>query len=148
MKVILLQDVDNLGEEGEIVTVKDGYGRNYLIPQRKALLATDGVVRARQEEHRQQARKRAQLKGDAEKVKAEMEKSEVTVQVKVGEENRIFGSVTPQQIAIKLAQQGFEVDRRNITLNEDIKVIGVYSATVKLHSDVSAQLRVRVEPEA
>ncbi len=148
MQVILLQDVDNLGAEGDIVTVKNGYGRNFLIPQGKALLATDGVVRARQEEHRQQARKRAQQQDDAERVKAEMEKTEITVQVKVGEENRIFGSVTPQQVAIKLAQQGFTVDRRNITLNEDIKVIGVYSATVKLHSEVAAQLKVRVEPEA
>lgn len=148
MQVILLQDVDNLGAEGDIVTVKNGYGRNFLIPQGKALLATDGVVRARQEEHRQQARKRAQQQDDAERVKAEMEKTEITVQVKVGEENRIFGSVTPQQVAIKLAQQGFTVDRRNITLNEDIKVIGVYSATVKVHSEVAAQLKVRVEPEA
>lgn len=147
MKVILLQDVDNLGEEGEIVTVKPGYGRNYLIPKGQALIATKGAVKARHEEMRQQARKRAQAKDDAEALKKQIEQGEVVVEAKVGEENRIFGTVTSQQVAVKLALQGYNIDRRNIELVEDIRMIGVYTANVKLHSDVVAQLKVRVVPE-
>lgn len=147
MQVILLKDVDNLGDEGDIVSVKDGYGRNYLIPQGMAHLATEGAIRARREEMKQQARKRAQMKDDAEEVKRQLESTEVLVLAKVGEENRIFGTVTSQQVAVKLAQEGFNIDRRDITIEEDIRVIGVYTAKVKLHSDVTADLKVRVEPE-
>ncbi|MDX1545348.1 MAG: 50S ribosomal protein L9 [Rhodothermales bacterium] len=147
MKVILLQDVEKLGEEGEIVTVKAGYGRNYLIPQGIARLATDGVVKARREEIRQQARKRAQREADAVALKKQLEGTEVVVEARVGEENRIFGTVTPQQVALKLATQGFEIDRRQIELAEDIRVIGIYTAHVKLHTNVVADLKVRVIPE-
>lgn len=147
MKVILLQEVDKLGVEGDIVTVKAGYGRNYLIPKGLALMATKGVVKARQEEMRQQVRKRAQERDDALQLQKELEKAEVVVEAKVGEENRIFGTVTAQQVAVKLALQGFKIDRRQISLNEDIRIIGVYSATVKVFSDVEAQLKVRVVPE-
>ena len=147
MKVILLQDVENLGDEGDIVTVKAGYGRNYLIPQGWARIATDGAVRARREEMRQQVRKRAQQRDNAALLQKELEKVEVVIEAKVGEENRIFGTVTPQQVALKLATQGFNLDRRHVRLNEDIRLIGVYTATVKLHSEVEAQLKVRVVPE-
>lgn len=147
MKVILIDDVKHLGEEGEIVEVKDGYGRNYLIPQGLAHLATDGVVRARKEQLRQQERKRAKHREDAEKIKQELESTEVIVLARVGEDNRIFGTVTTQQIAVKLAEQGFEVDRRNIDLLEDVRVIGVYTAKIKLHQDVTATVNIRVEPD-
>lgn len=147
MKVILLENIENLGEEGDIVDVKNGYGRNFLIPRGLAHIASDGAVRARHEEMRQQARKRAQQKGAAEEVKKQLENTEVLVLAKVGEENRIFGTVTPQQVALKLAGEGFQIDRRDIEINEEIRVIGVYSATVKLHKDVTAQVKVRVEPE-
>ena len=147
MKVILLQDVENLGDEGDIVTVKAGYGRNYLIPQGWARIATKGAVKARREEMRQQVRKRAQQRDNADLLKKEIEKVEVVIEAKVGEENRIFGTVTAQQVALKLATQGFSIDRRHIKLNEDIRLIGVYSATVKLHAEVEGQLKVRVVPE-
>ncbi len=147
MKIILLQDVENLGTEGEIVTVKDGYGRNFLIPRGQALMATKGAVKARHEEMRQQVRKRAQEKENAQELLKQLEKTEVVVQAKVGEENRIFGTITTQQVALKLAAQGFQIDRRHVSLSEDIRVIGVYTAQVKLHSDVVAQVKVRVEPE-
>ncbi len=147
MKIILLQDVENLGDEGDIVTVKAGYGRNYLIPKGWARIATDGAVRARREEMRQQVRKRAQQRDNADLLKQEIEKVEVVIEAKVGEENRIFGTVTPQQVALKLATQGFNIDRRHVRLNEDIRLIGVYSATIKLHAEVEAQLKVRVVPE-
>jgi large subunit ribosomal protein L9 len=147
MKVILLQDIENLGEEGEIVTVKPGFGRNYLIPQGQALIATKGAVKARHEEMRQQARKRSQAKDDAEALKRQLDQSEIVVEAKVGEENRIFGTVTSQQVAVKLALQGYKIDRRNVELAEDIRMVGVYTAHVKLHTDVVAQLKVRVVPE-
>lgn len=147
MKVILIQDVDNLGVEGDIVEVKNGYGRNFLIPQGLALMATKGAVKARQEEMRQQSRKRAQMKDDAEALKKQLEGEELVIEVKVGEENRIFGTVTPQQVALKLALEGYQIDRRNITISEDIRVIGVYTAHVKLHTDVVAPVKLRVVPE-
>lgn len=148
MKVILLQEVDNLGEEGEIVTVKPGYGRNYLIPQGLARIATKGTVKARQEELRQRARKLEKAREDAERLADELAKTEVVVYAKVGEENRIFGTVTPTQVADGLVQQGHLIDRRNVTIDEDIRMIGVYTATVKLHSKVKGTVKVRVEPEA
>ena len=147
MKVILLQDVDNLGSEGEVVTVKDGFGRNYLIPKGWAHIATKGAIKARQEEMRQQVRKRAQQREHADLLKKELEKVEVVIEAKVGEENRIFGTVTPQQVSEKLSAHGFTIDRRHIRLNEDIRLIGVYTATVKVYAEVEAQVKVRVVPE-
>lgn len=148
MKIILLQDVDTLGEEGEIVTVKDGYGRNYLIPQGFGLLATKGTIKARQEELRQAAKKREAAVDQAQAKAKELEDMEVVVTARTGEENRIFGTVTAQQIAVELATRGYEVDRRSIELNEEIRLIGVYSATVKVHPKVTAQLKIRVIPES
>ena len=148
MQVILLKDVDNLGDEGEIVDVKNGYGRNFLIPQGMALMATKGTIKAREEEERQTARKKAQKKKDAERVAKELENMEVVIAARVGEENRIFGTVTPQQLAIELAQRGFDIDRRRIEFTEDIRVIGVYTAKVKVHSDVTANVKVQVIPSS
>lgn len=147
MQVILLEDVENLGGSGEIVAVKPGYGRNYLIPRGLARQATPSVVKAVTEERRQQARKLSKKKDDAQNLAKELAKMEVIVFAKVGEESRIFGSITTNNIADGLAAQGVTVDRRNIELTDDIKVLGVYSATIKLHSEVTAEVKVRVEPE-
>ncbi len=146
MKVILKKDIPKLGDEGQIVTVKNGYGRNFLIPQGLAKLATDGAIREHEEMMRQASRKIAQRREENEKLAADLEKVEVAVEVKVGEENRIFGTVTPTQVGVQLGKQGFDIDRRRIELDEDIKVLGVYTATIKLTSDISAQVKVRVEP--
>lgn len=148
MKLLLLKDVKNLGEEGEIVTVKDGYGRNYLIPHRMARIASDGVVRHHKEIQRQRARKIAQVQEDAESLKEQIESTKVVIAAKVGEENRIFGTVTSQQLAVELGKQGFEVDRKDIELDEDIRMIGVYTATVKIYRDVNATLKIEVISEA
>ena len=148
MKVILTQDVENLGGEGDVVTVKDGYGRNYLIPRGLARVATAGAVRQRQEEIRQAARKRAREKEGALEVARQLENTEIVIAVRTGEENRIFGTVTSQQLAVELAKRGFDIDRRNIELNEDIRLVGVYTASVKLHREVTAQLKLRVVPES
>lgn len=148
MKLLLLQDVENLGEEGEIVTVKDGFGRNYLIPQRMAAIASDGIIRHHAEIERQRSRKIAQAREDAEALKKQIESAGVVIAAKVGEENRIFGTVTSQQVAVELGKQGFEIDRKDVELDEDIRMIGVYSATVKLRHGLSASLKIEVISEA
>jgi large subunit ribosomal protein L9 len=146
MKVLLLQDVEKLGTEGEIVTIRDGYGRNFLIPQGLARLATPGVVKSWQEERRQAARKLMQAKEEAQRLAAQLEGQEIIIRAKVGAENRIFGSVTAQQIALELATRGFQIDRRRIDL-EDIRMLGVYTAHLKLHAEVHTELKVRVESD-
>lgn len=148
MKLLLLKDVENLGEEGDIVTVKDGYGRNYLIPRRAARIASDGVVRHHKEIERQRSRKIAQVRENAEALKEQIESTKVVIAAKVGEENRIFGTVTSQQLAVELSKQGFDVDRRDIELDEDIRMIGVYTATVKIYRSVNASLQVEVISES
>ena len=148
MKLILLQDVENLGEEGDIVTVKDGFGRNYLIPQRMARIATEGTVRQQEEIKRQRSRKVSKVREDAVEMKRQLDETKVTISARTGEENRIFGTVTSQQIADELSKQGFSIDRRSIELDEDIRMIGVYTATVRLHKDVEAKVKVEVVPQA
>ncbi len=148
MKLILLKEVDNLGAEGDVVTVKDGFGRNYLIPRGLAVIATAGAVRAQEEERKHAARRLTRQKDAALKVAGELQNTEVVLTAKVGEENRIFGTITSQQIAAALSAQGFDIDRRKIELDEDIRLIGVYTATVKLHPEVVSQVKVRVEPES
>lgn len=148
MKLLLLKNVENLGEEGEIVDVKDGYGRNYLIPQRMATIASEGIIRHHKEIERQRARKVAKAQEDAEAIKNQLESTKVVVAAKVGEENRIFGTVTSQQLAVELGKQGFEIDRKDIDVDEDIRMLGVYTATVKLHKNVDATLKVEVISES
>lgn len=148
MKLILLEDVENLGEEGSIVTVKDGYGRNFLIPRRLARVASDGAIRHHEEIQRQRARKYARAREDAEAMKAQLEGAQVVIAAKTGEGNRIFGTVTSQQVAMELNKQGFEIDRRDVQLDEEIRMIGVYSATLKIHRDVSASVKIQVISES
>ena len=147
MKVILLRDVEALGSAGQIVTVADGYGRNALIPKRQALLATDANValfesRRRQHEAAEEREKRA-----AEGVAADLEKASLTVQVKVGEGDRLYGSVTAQNIADLLKEQGLDVDRRGIELEEPIRALGVYNVPVQLHTGVKATVKLWVVKE-
>ena len=148
MKVILLQEVENLGEEGEIVTVKNGYGRNFLIPRGLARIATPGSIKAWQEERRQASRKLAEKKSDAENLASQLEGMELVLRAKAGEENRIFGSITSAQIVEALASEGVSVDRRKVELDEDVRMLGVYTASVKLHPEVTASVKFRVEPES
>ena len=147
MKVILLKNVDNLGEEGAVVNVKDGFGLNFLIPTGAARLATKNAIKAQQEEHRQASRKLSKKKDDALALSKQLAAVEVVLQAKAGEENRIFGSVTAQHIADGLASLGFTVDRRKVELDEDIRLLGVYTAKVKVHPEVIAEVKVRVEAE-
>ena len=148
MKVILIQDVDGLGMRGDVVSVKNGYGRNFLIPQKLAVLATPGALKANAELAAQQAQRREEAKTHAEGIAAKLEAMELAVGARVGEDNRIFGTITSQQVALGLAEQGIEVDRRKISLDDEIRLVGVYAATVKLHPEVTARVKVRVEPMA
>jgi len=140
MDVILLDDVEHLGEAGEVHEVADGYGRNYLIPQGLARVATDGMIRHQREIQRQQARKEAAKAEQAEEIKDELEDMQVVFTAKTGEDNRIFGTVTTQQIAVELSNRGFDIDRRDINLDDDIREVGAYTASIRLHEDVDIQV--------
>ena len=148
MKVILKQDVDTLGETGDIVNVKNGYGRNYLIPRGLAILATPSNVKVVEEIRRQTSHRLERLVNDAKELAKQLEKLDIVIPARVGEENRIFGTVTTQQVADVLERKGLEIDRRKIELNEEIRALGVYSASIKLHGDVTAEVKIQVVPEA
>jgi len=147
MKIILTQDVEGLGHKWDVVTVKDGYARNYLIPKGLAIEATRGNLRMIEELKRQTAHKRAHEREVAEELARRLQAIELVIPAKVGEDNRIFGTITTQRIAEELAKHGIQVDRRQITLSEDIRTLGVYTATIKLHPEVEAQVRIQVVPE-
>ena len=147
MKVILLRDVDTLGSAGQIVTVADGYARNSLIPRRQALLATDANVAFFESRRRQHEAAAEREKRAAEGTAAELEKASLTVQVKVGEGDRLYGSVTAQNIADLLKEQGHDVDRRGIELEEPIRALGVYNVAVQLHTGVKATIKLWVVKE-
>jgi large subunit ribosomal protein L9 len=146
MKVILRQNIETLGSMGEVVTVKDGYARNYLLPRGMAYVATQGNMQVlEQERKRLQVKMNRELK-DAEALAAQLEKHEnaITIPMQVGEEDKLFGSVTKEMIAEKLAEKGFNIDRRKIEIDEPIKVLGIYTVKIKLHTDVMAKVKVWV----
>jgi large subunit ribosomal protein L9 len=147
MKVILTEDFESLGTRGTVVDVKDGYGRNYLIPRRLAVVATKGNVARYEEEQRQRAHKVEAERRTAEEIAQRLEGMEITITARVGEENRLFGTITTQQVADELAAQGFDVDRRKVTIDEEIRTTGVYPATVRVHPLYASQIKVRVEAE-
>jgi large subunit ribosomal protein L9 len=146
MKVILRQSIDTLGDIGDIVSVRDGYARNYLLPNGMAYVATKGNIRVLEEEKKQLLVKKNRELKDAEKIAAELEKhdSAITIPMQVGEEDKLFGSVTKEMIAEKLAEKGFNIDRRKIEIDEPIKTLGIFTVTVKLHSEVSGKIKVWV----
>ena len=147
MKVILRQNFNGLGQIGEVINVKDGYARNYLIPRKLAYPALQGNVRALEEEKKNLEKKRLQELTAAERFAAELEKISVTIPVQVGEEDKIFGSVTNQMIADALKEKGHEIDRRKIEIEEPIKSLGIYGINIKLHPSVSAKIKVWVVRE-
>lgn len=147
MKLILREDVDKLGESGDIVEVKAGYGRNYLIPQGKAMMATEGALK-QMERMKEKAERRAELTVErAQNMAERLETTSVTIPVEVGEDERIHGSVTTQDIADALAERDINIDKRKITLDQEIKTLGEYTATVNLISEIKAQIKVWVVKE-
>lgn len=147
MKVILRQNYESLGQIGDIVDVKDGFARNFLIPRKIAYLALKGNIQSLEEEKRNASRKLQQELLAAESLAAELEKVSVTIPVQVGEEDKIFGTVTNQMIADALKEKGYEVDRRKIEINEPIKSLGIYGIDIKLHQNVNAKIKVWVVRE-
>lgn len=144
MKVILKDDVEKLGRCGEVVEVKDGYGRNFLIARNLAIPATKGNLRAIREVTRQKEIKDLKKKKQEERLKIKLEKISCTAEVRVGEEDRVFGSVTSQDISELLKDKGFEINRHKISLENPIKALGVYTVPIKVSSDVVANLKVWV----
>lgn len=147
MKVILRTNLEKLGKAGDVVGVKDGYAVNYLIPKQYAYLATKGNLKAFEEE-KKNINKRVQKEvSAAQKIKEEIEKVQITIPVSVGEEEKLFGSVTSQMIADGLKEKGFEIDKRKIEIEEAIKSLGIHDVPVRLHSSVHAVIKVWVVRE-
>ncbi|MDH6535033.1 50S ribosomal protein L9 [Parabacteroides sp. 52] len=147
MQVILKEDVVNLGYKDDIVTVKNGYGRNFLIPQGKAVIASESAKKVLAENLRQRAHKLAKIKEDAQAVAAKLEGVSLTIGAKTSSTGTIFGSVGNIQVAEALEKLGFEVDRKVIYIKEAVKEVGSYKAQVKLHKEVSVDIPFEVVSE-
>lgn len=143
MEIILLEDIAKLGHIGDIVRVRDGYARNYLIPRKKALVANTNNLKALEHQKRVAAKKLAKARGSAAELKAAIEKQELTFSQRAGESGKLFGSVTNMMIAEELTARGIQVDRHMIQ-TEPIKSTGSFKVPVKLHRDVTATVRVIV----
>ena len=148
MEIILKQDVNNLGSKDDIVVVKNGYARNFLIPQGLAMLATTSAKKVLAENIKQRAHKEAKIKAEAEKIAAKMTGLKLTIGAKTSSTGKIFGSVNTIQIAEALQEKGFEIDRKNIRMQEDqVKEVGDYKAKIKLHKEVYVEIDFDVVSE-
>lgn len=146
MKIILKQDVPGLGYKDEVHTVKDGYGRNYLLPQRLAVLATDKAIKALNEELKQRAHKIAKIKADAEEAAKQYEGITLQIEARVSDGQAIYGSVGPVQIVAALAEKGIELDPKKV-LTKGVKVLGQHVALIQLHREVSVEVPFEVVPD-
>ena len=147
MKVILREDIENLGKSGDLVTVKDGFGRNYLLPRKKAVLASEQNLRQLEHERSVLTARNAKLKGAAEEQAKKIGNIKVTIKRKVGEQDKLYGSVTVLDIAEAVASQGQQIDRRHIHMPEPIKALGNYEVELRLHREVTAKIKVEVAAE-
>ena len=147
MKIILKEDISNLGYKDDVVEVKSGYGRNYLIPYGKAVIATPSALKVLAENQRQRAHKLAKIKADAEALAAQLEGLKLTIGAKTSSTGTIFGSVNAIQIAEALAKLGHDIDRKLISVNNAIKEVGEYTATLNLHKEVAVEIPFEVVSE-
>ncbi len=148
MEIILKEDVNKLGHKDDIVNVKDGYARNFLIPNGLAVIATTSARKMHEENKRQRAHKEEKIKNQALEVAKKLENKTLTIGAKTSSTGKIFGSVNTIQIAEKLQADGFEIDRKNITIAEDqIKEVGKYKANIKLHKEVTVEIEIEVVSE-
>lgn len=147
MELILLEDVNNVGYKDDVVTVKDGYGRNYLIPQRKAIVATPSAKKELAENLKQRAHKLEKIKAEAAELASKINGINLTIGAKASGTGTIFGSVNNIQIAEALEKQGFNVDRKCIVIKDTVKELGSYKAIAKLHKEVSAEINFEVVAE-
>ena len=146
MKVILTEDHDTLGLRGEVVEVKNGYGRNFLIPRRLAVVANASNRKRYAEEQRQREHKVEAQRAEAAKLAARIDGTEVTIPMRVGEEGRLFGSVTAPQVTEALAALGITIDRRRLSMPSELRAVGVYTATVRVSPEHTAEVKVQVVP--
>jgi large subunit ribosomal protein L9 len=145
MEVILRETIDSLGRAGQVVKVADGYARNYLLPKKLAYPATPGNMKVIEFERQSLLRKESKQKEDAEKLQQILDKVEVTIRRKVGEQNTLYGSVTNSDVADELEKKGFQVEKRKIHMEDHIKSLGEFSVPVRLFKDVTAHITVKVE---
>jgi large subunit ribosomal protein L9 len=147
MQIILLEDIINLGYKDDVVTVKDGYGRNFLIPKKRAVIASESAKKVLAENLRQRAHKLEKIKANAQTLASKLDGVSLTIGAKTSSSGTIFGSVTNIQLADELAKKGFEVDRKLIFIKDPVKEIGNYKALVKLHKDISVEIPFEVVSE-
>ena len=147
MQVILLEDVSALGKAGDTVKVSDGYGRNYLIPQKKAILATEKSIKTLEHQKREVQQRMGKVKKDVGRIAEEIEKLSCTFVKTVGESGKLFGSLTSMEIESYLKENGIDVDRKKILLEEPIKNLGMFNVPIRLHPEVTAHLKVWVVQE-
>lgn len=147
MKIILREDVESLGLAGETVNVKDGFARNYLIPQQKAYPATRSFSRVFEEEKKRQDNRNARANAQAEALAAKVGNVSLEASVKVGEDDKVFGAITAADIATLLADKGYEIDKRDILLEEPLKALGIYNVPVKIAAEIKAEVKVWVIKE-
>jgi len=146
MEVILKELIDTLGEEGDVVKVKGGYGRNFLLPQRKAILATKASLAVLEKEKAAIEARKAAMRTDAESIAKKITGLTVVIEQRAGDEDKLFGSVTTADIADKLETLGVSIDKRKISLSEPIKTLGEYVVTVKVGYQVNAEIKIQVIP--
>ena len=147
MQIILQEDVDKLGNRGEVVTVAEGYARNYLLPRKLALEATSGNMKRLEKMRAAFAKKEAVEKGDAQKLAEMLAPVELEVSRKSGENDQLFGSVTAADISEQLAAKGFTIDKKKIVLAEPIKIIGEYQISIKLHREITTNIKLTVKKD-
>lgn len=147
MEIILREDIDKLGQRGQVVKVAPGYARNYLLPRRLAVAATESNKKIVEQERQAHLRREAKVQGEAQDLAKLMGSVELTIAQKAGENGQLFGSVTSADLVAALEKQGYSVDRKKIQLDEPIKNLGDYRVAVKLHRDVSVELPVHVVAE-
>jgi large subunit ribosomal protein L9 len=145
MKVILQADVKGQGKKGDIINVSEGYARNYLFPRKLAVEATDAALKQLQLQIEEEERRKAQELEEAKQLAAKLEKAEVRIPTQVGEGGKLFGAITTKHIGDALAAAGYDVDKRKIQLPDPIKTLGYHKVSVKLHPNVTATVRVKVE---
>ena len=147
MEVILRETIDNLGRAGQVVKVADGYARNFLLPKKLAYIATPGNLKVIEAERQSLLRKDAKQKDDSEKLQQILNNVEITIRRKVGEHDMLYGSVTNSDVADELDKKGFNIEKRKIHMDDHIKTLGEFSIPIRLFKDVTAYVKLKVEPE-
>jgi large subunit ribosomal protein L9 len=148
MDVILRETIDNLGRAGQVVKVADGYARNYLLPKKLAYIATPGNLKVIEFERQALVKREARQKEDSEKLKEMLDKVEITIRRKVGEQDALYGSVTNSDVADELEKIGYQVEKRKILMEDHVKNLGEFSIPIRLFKDVTAHVKLKVEAES